>query len=170
MFTDLNYEEALEMVLKSIGMQLRYWKIFPIIESYNVTNSADVKIINKDIALSFLAPIKTAKVAQEITTLPDLMLNGMVDDLSDLVESNVGHVLPFDTLSKWVADPTAGGVIVNRGRSRSTSDRDTSDYYTAINLELMPVNGVKESFELTGNEISYFVCRPVNATALTLFH
>ena len=167
MFTDLNYEEALEMVLKSIGMQLRYWKIFPIIESYNVTNNADVQIINKDITLDFLAPIKTAKVKQEITTLPDLMLNGMVDDLSDLVESNVGHVLPFDTLSKWVADPTAGGVIVNRGRSRSTSDRDTSDYYAAINLELMPVNGVKESFELTGNEISYFVCRPVNATALT---
>ena len=167
MFTDLNYEEALEMVLKSIGMQLRYWKVFPVIESYNVTNNADVQIINKDIALSFLAPIKTAKVTQEITTLPDLMLNGMVDDLSDLVESNVGHVLPFDTLSKWAADPTVGGVIVNRGRSRSTSDRDTSDYYTAINLELMPVNGVKESFELTGNEISYFVCRPVNATALT---
>lgn len=167
MFTDLNYEEALEMLLKSIGMQLRYWKIFPVIESYNVTNNADVQIINKDISLSFLAPIKTAKVTQEITTLPDLMLNGMVDDLSDLVESNVGHVLPFDTLSRWVADPTVGGVIVNRGRSRSTSDRDTSDYYTAINLELMPVNGVKESFELTGNEISYFVCRPVNATALT---
>ena len=167
MFTDLNYEEALEMVLKSIGMQLRYWKIFPIIESYNVTNNADIQIINKDITLDFLAPIKTAKVTQNITTLPDLMLNGMVDDLSDLAESNVGHVLPFDTLSKWVADPTAGGVIVNRGRTRSTSDRDTSDYFTSINLELMPVNGVKESFELTGNEISYFVCRPVYATPLT---
>lgn len=92
MFADKTYEETFEMVLKeAIGMQVRYWKITPIISMESALQPASVKCVNDYPELNFLAPIKTAKLTKDITTLPDALKGAMVDDATDITARLGGY-------------------------------------------------------------------------------
>lgn len=162
MFTNKTYEEAFEMVLKAIGMQVRYWKITPIISIESALQTASVKCVNDYPELNFLAPIKTAKLTKNITTLPSAFKNALVDDISDLKPRAANS---YYTLTNWTVVSDNGLVVFDIGANET--DRKANKY-KAINMFVKPTNAPYDSQRLTGNEGSYFQLRPVQKTPFTL--
>lgn len=162
MFTNKTYEEAFEMVLKAIGMQVRYWKITPIISIESALQTASVKCVNDYPELNFLAPIKTAKLTKNITTLPSAFKNALVDDISDLTPRAANS---YYTLSNWAVASDNGLVVFDIGANET--DRKANKY-KYINMFVKPTNATYDSQRLTGNEGSYFQLRPVQKTPFTL--
>jgi len=162
MFTNKTYEEAFEMVLKAIGMQVRYWKITPIISMESALQTASVKCVNDYPELNFLAPIKTAKLTKNITTLPSAFKNALVDDASDLKPRAANS---YNTLTNWTVVSDNGLVVFDIGANET--DRKANKY-KAINMFVKPTNAPYDTQRLTGNEGSYFQLRPVQKTPFTL--
>ena len=162
MFTNKTYEEAFEMVLKAIGMQVRYWKITPIISMETALQPASVKCVNDYPELNFLAPIKTAKLTKNIITLPSAFKNALVDDISDLTPRAANS---YYTLTNWTVVSDNGLVVFDIGANET--DRKANKY-KAINMFVKPTNAPYDSQRLTGNEGSYFQLRPVQKTPFTL--
>lgn len=162
MFTNKTYEEAFEMVLKAIGMQVRYWKITPIISMESALQTASVKCVNDYPELNFLAPIKTAKLTKNIITLPSAFKNALVDDISDLTPRAANS---YYTLTNWTVVSDNGLVVFDIGANET--DRKANKY-KAINMFVKPTNATYDSQRLTGNEGSYFQLRPVQKTPFTL--
>ena len=162
MFTNKTYEEAFEMVLKSIGMQVRYWKITPIISIESALQTASVKCVNDYPELNFLAPIKTAKLTKNITTLPSAFKNALVDDASDLKPRAANS---YNTLTNWTVVSDNGLVVFDIGANET--DRKANKY-KYINMFVKPTNAPYDTQRLTGNEGSYFQLRPVQKTPFTL--
>lgn len=162
MFTNKTYEEAFEMVLKAIGMQVRYWKITPIISMESALQTASVKCVNDYPGLNFLAPIKTAKLTKNITTLPSAFKNALVDDISDLTPRAANS---YYTLTNWTVVSDNGLVVFDIGANET--DRKANKY-KAINMFVKPTNATYDTQRLTGNEGSYFQLRPVQKTPFTL--
>ena len=162
MFTNKTYEEAFEMVLKAIGMQVRYWKITPIISIESALQTASVKCVNDYPELNFLAPIKTAKLTKNIITLPSAFKNALVDDISDLKPRAANS---YNTLTNWTVVSDNGLVVFDI--SANKTDRKANKY-KYINMFVKPTNAPYDSQRLTGNEGSYFQLRPVQKTPFTL--
>lgn len=162
MLVGKTYEEAFEMVLKAIGMQVRYWKITPIISIESALQTASVKCVNDYPELNFLAPIKTAKLTKNITTLPSAFKNALVDDASDLKPRAANS---YNTLTNWTVVSDNGLVVFDIGANET--DRKANKY-KYINMFVKPTNAPYDSQRLTGNEGSYFQLRPVQKTPFTL--
>ena len=159
MFTNKTYEEAFEMVLKAIGMQVRYWKITPIISIESALQTASVKCVNDYPELNFLAPIKTAKLTKNITTLPNALKGAMVDDVTDITDRLGGYY----TLSNWV-------IAANNGLPVSPNELQLdapTEKYKAINVFAKPTN-LPYDVSLSGDMHSYFNVRPIRSSQLTL--
>ena len=162
MLVGKTYEEAFEMVLKAIGMQVRYWKITPIISIESALQTASVKCVNDYPELNFLAPIKTAKLTKNIITLPSAFKNALVDDASDLKPRAANS---YNTLTNWTVVSDNGLVVFDIGANET--DRKANKY-KYINMFVKPTNAPYDSQRLTGNEGSYFQLRPVQKTPFTL--
>ena len=159
MLVGKTYEEAFEMVLKAIGMQVRYWKITPIISIESAFQTASVKCVNDYPELNFLAPIKTAKLTKQITTLPNALKNAMVDDVTDLTPRLGGYY----TLSNWVIAAN-NGLPVQVGELPINTQ---TEKYNAINVFAKPTN-LPYDVSLSGDMHSYFNVRPIRSSQFTL--
>lgn len=95
MFLDKNYEDCLDMVLTAYGLQVRYWKLFPVTSILSHSFSGSVKCLDNVPMVDYLPIAKKLKINHEITTLPNILEDAMMKDVTDYIQRSDGNYFTF---------------------------------------------------------------------------
>lgn len=155
MFLDKNYEDCLDMVLTAYGLQVRYWKLFPVTSILSHSFSGSVKCLDNVPMVDYLPIAKKLKINQNLTTLPDILEDAMVDDATDVIDRTPS----LWKLAKWVT-VSDNGLPVYPYKDRQSSE----NMYKAISMYAIPTNAPYDTQRITGHEGSKYVLREFDST------
>ena len=143
------------MVLTAYGLQVRYWKLFPVTSILSHSFSGTVKCLDNVPMVDYLPIAKKLKINQNLTTLPDILEDAMVDDATDVIERTPAYW----KLAKWVT-ASDNGLPVYPYKGRQASE----NMYKAISMYAIPTNAPYDTQRITGHEGSKYVLREFDST------
>jgi len=165
MFLEKNYEECLQMVLTAFGLQVRYWKIFPVTSILSHSFVGSVKCLDNVPMVDYLPIAKKLSIEQKITTLPNILEDAMVRDISDITPRLDGH---YSTFADWEAAYSNGLGLTSMEISANAADNGFKKALDKINVMMLTEGLDKPGYYIVPESGSKYRMRKFKSTDLIL--